>query len=440
MFAARRGSGVDAYLALLSHGKSPASRVRDGYTVCRLQDAPDSRARPRLPARCDSMKIDKRNPRHWVYLAAFAVASLLAIVLRPLVSRRDPPLVLLYGHKLNGNLMSLYALGERAACELVFLTMDPAYQRELRADGVRSVLAYSPAGVRALAGARAIVSDHGLHALSWWPRLGLLRFADVWHGIPFKGWDERDFRVQQAYDEVWVSSSLMRRHYIERFGFRETQVHVTGYGRTDRLVRADEDLEPLRRRLDLPAGRRVVMFAPTWQHGTGTRSIFPFDSPPEEFLAMLADVCRAHDAVCLFRTHLNSGLGDGPLPSEVFRCVPQGEWPDSEGLLLLSDLLVCDWSSIAFDFLLLERPTIFLDVPAPFPKGFTLGPEYRFGAVVASVEALGEHLVRYLARPEQYAAEHGERARRITGAVYDDKADGHAAERYLARLQGLLAS
>jgi len=386
------------------------------------------------------MKIDKRNPRHWAYLAAFAIASLIALVLRPLVRRRGAPLVLLYGHKLNGNLMSLYALGSQAACDFMFLTMDPAYQRELRADGARSVLAFSPAGVWALAGARAIVSDHGLHVLSWLPRLGLLRFADVWHGIPFKGWDERDFRVQHAYDEIWVSSSLLRRYYIERFGFRETQVYVTGYGRTDRLVRADEDLAPLRQRLDLPVGRRVVMFAPTWQHGTGTRSIFPFDSPPDAFLAMLAEVCRAHDATCLFRTHLNSGLGDMSLPADVFRCVPQQSWPDSEGLLLLSDLLVCDWSSIAFDFLLLERPTIFLDVPAPFPKGFTLEPEYRFGAVVANVDALAEHLARYLDQPAQYAAEHGERARHVAAAVYDDMADGHAAERYLARLQGLLAS
>jgi len=437
---ARHHASVARSMWARRRGNRPARCARGGYTVRRTRVMPGRRARPFPFAGCHRMKIDKRNPRHWFYLAAFTVASLFALVLRPLVSRHGPPLVLLYGHKLNGNLMSLYALGDQPACEFLFLTMDPAYQRELRADGMRSVLAFSPAGVRALARARAIVSDHGLHVLSWLPRLGLLRFADVWHGIPFKGWDARDFLVQHTYDEIWVSSALLRRYYVERFGFHEAQVHVTGYGRTDRLVRADEDLAPLRRRLDLPDGRRVMMFAPTWQHGTGTRSIFPFDSPADAFLAMLADVCRAHDTICLFRTHLNSGVGELPLPADVFRCVPQQAWPDSEGLLLLSDLLVCDWSSIAFDFLLLERPTIFLDVPAPFPKGFTLGPEYRFGAVVASVDALADRLARYLAHPEQYAAEHGEQARRIAAAVYDDMADGHAAERYLARLQGLLAS
>jgi len=42
--------------------------------------------------------------------------------------------------------------------------------------------------------------------------------------------------------------------------------------------------------------------------------------------------------------------------------------------LLASDVLICDRSSIPFDHLLLDRPTLFRDLPAPSRNGFSLRP------------------------------------------------------------------
>src|SRR5690606_21993965 len=121
------------------------------------------------------------------------------------------PLVVLYGHKLGGNLLALrrqaYADG---GWRMVFLTMDASYARELRKDGVEACIATRPACIALLARARAVVSDHGLHSMQWMPGRSSLKFFDVWHGIPFKGFDADDFRLQQRYDEVWVASGLLK--------------------------------------------------------------------------------------------------------------------------------------------------------------------------------------------------------------------------------------
>jgi CDP-glycerol glycerophosphotransferase len=119
--------------------------------------------------------------------------------------------------------------------------------------------------------------------------------------------------------------------------------------------------------------------------------------------------------------------------------LPHAKFPDTEEILLVSDILVCDWSSIAFDYLVLDRPTIFLDVEAPFAKGLSLDAGHRFGAVVSNMDALLERLERYLVEPECYTREFSAKCSEIKARVYDDYADGNATARCVARLGQHLA-
>lgn len=387
------------------------------------------------------MKLDKRRWSHWCYLLLFSANIVFALLLRWWPGRASARSIVLYGHKFNGNLLALFeqARADGRAQEFVFLTMDPAYHRELAGQGLPSVLGTSPACIPVLARMRALVSDHGLHSLELMRRFSDAKFFDVWHGIPFKGFDADDFRVQQAYDETWVASPLMRDMYERRFGFDGARLAVTGYARTDRLLAPREPLSVARQYVGLAAGddRRILMFAPTWKQDADGRSIFPFGVDEKKFLDDLEALATRHDALIVFRAHLNSGsVGDRSRP-RVLK-VPHGEFPDTERVLRLADALVCDWSSIAFDYLLLDRPTIFLDVAAPFRKGFSLGPEYRFGAVVASHEAMLERLERCLADPASYASEFSGRHAQVRAEVYGEFADGHSAARCLRRLDEVL--
>jgi CDP-glycerol glycerophosphotransferase len=385
------------------------------------------------------MKVDKRNPRHWLYLAAFGLQVVAAWLLR---AARAPaagePVVVLYGHKLSGNLLALHREMQLpgAGVRPVFLTMDPQYHARLRREGVESCLAWSPQCLGLLRRARAVVSDHGLHPLAWLVGRSHLRFFDVWHGIPFKGFDADDFRLQQRYDETWVASPALAAMYVRRFGFEPARVHATGYARTDALVVPREDRDACLARFGLSrwAGKRFVLFAPTWAQDADDRSLFPFGQTQEEFLGALSQACREAGAVLLVRRHLNSGVAAADTPEDVV-FLPFAEHPDTEALLGISDLLVCDWSSIAFDYLLLDRPTIFLDVPPPFRKGFSLGPEYRHGKVVAGMDGMLDAVRRYLADPSAYARDVGDRPARVAAEVYGGMADGRAASRCLARLR-----
>lgn len=384
------------------------------------------------------MKIDKKNYRHWVALIRFGVNVIAAILLR-LVSRRSGnAVVILYGHRLAGNLKPIYRYVHSrtdTGIEMSYLTMDEQYHNELLRDGVRSVLATTSGARWLLARADALISDHGLHAVAPMQFLSDMKFFDVWHGIPFKGFDSADFGPQLRYDEIWVASPLMRKLYVERYGFGSSIVKVTGYSRTDTLVTQDANIPELKRRfcLDKPAIGKIVLFAPTWKQDAARRSLFPFGLDEQQFFSQLSLLAQRTGSTFVMRTHLNSTAS---LQTQWTRIEqrPYSAYPDTEDLLLISDMLVCDWSSIAFDYLLLDRPTIFLDVEAPFAKGFSLGPENRFGAIAGSMAVLLELIETYLHDPARYSESHVKKVRSVKERIYAGFADGRSTERCVARL------
>lgn len=386
------------------------------------------------------MKIDKSNPWHWLYLAIFVFNTALVGLLRWLWrGRRDA--VVLYGHKRNGNLKAIqdYAAGNPAGPPVYFLTLDPAYYRRLQREGQPALLALNPWHLRRLVQAFVLVTDHGLHALVLLRKCRDLQFVDVWHGIPFKGFDADDFRVQRAYDEVWVASERLKRLYVERFGFQADRLKVTGYARTDALVRGEVEggAARLRDRLGISESvGTVILFAPTWRQDHANRSIFPFGIEEKEFLERLEAFCLAQNATCILRQHLNTRVGSrGPYTRIVYGSYEA--FPDAEEILLISDLLICDWSSIAFDYLLLDRPTLFLDVPPPFKKGLSLEASYRFGRILGSLEELLIALAEYVADPARYHKQYASTQQRVRQEIYGRWADGQAATRGYRRLLAL---
>ncbi|WP_417316235.1 CDP-glycerol glycerophosphotransferase family protein [Cycloclasticus pugetii] len=375
------------------------------------------------------MKIDKYRPSHWLKLIAFTIQASLGLLVRATTKKST---VVLYGHKLNGNLLALYKYTPNA----IFLSMDRAYCRELKNQGIRCQWACSIGAAELLARAAAIISDHGLHSLELllpaYQRSGLKCF-DAWHGVPFKGFDSEDFRLQHQYDEIWVASPLHRRLYIDRFGFTADKVTVTGYARTDVLIQPEQSAAKIREELGLHQQGPLILFAPTWSQDARGRSLFPFGHSECEFLKALSVFAEKHQATVLLRTHLNSGAWKIQSYPHILS-ISSSQWPDTESILQISDILICDWSSIAFDYLLLDRPTFFLDVPAPFRKGFSLGPEYRFGPVVSSLPELLEQLKKALETGQEYWREYARQHHSTREVIYGKWADGRATQRCLERL------
>jgi CDP-glycerol glycerophosphotransferase len=235
--------------------------------------------------------------------------------------------------------------------------------------GAKTVL-IGTAGYLAALGRSAylIANDHV--ALPFSRRAGQ-KYVQTWHGTPLKrlGYDiaspsfvsgRRYFDFMDRDVAQWnlLLSPNPFSTPIWRQAFKFTgEIAETGYPRNDALLaRDDERAALIRRQLGLPAGKRVVMYVPTWrdnQHDGTSR--YGLDLQLD---LVAASEKLAEDYVLLIRGHhLMAGwkLAEAQ-PGFVFDVTG---YPDINDLLRITDVLLTDYSSVMFDFAPTGRPILF---------------------------------------------------------------------------------
>ncbi len=389
-----------------------------------------------------TMKIDRRNYRHWIIFFRSSGYAAAALSSRPFKSRKTKTAVL-YGHKLNGNLKAFADFYERESIkdfELFYATLDPDYYKELAA-------AETPVPVLNLnkftdsvkiAKSDAIITSHGMPTHKIYRKLTRVKFINVWHGIGFKGHSHKAFTFTKGYADNWVSSPTFKKIYRENFGVT-SPIHITGYARSDNAVNHNYSVKELRDKYDIPSEyKKIVLVAPTWEQRIAGRGLIPYPVSEGEFFKRLDTTAKKSKSLVVFRTHLNTKhTFDYELDNVRF--MPYTEYPVVEDFLYMADLLITDWSSIAFDYLPLRRPVIHMDVKNPYKGGFSLDPKHRFGMVAETLDQLTSAMTEYLAEPKKFFAGHEAKMKAAAAAAYGDTLDGKSAQRYYERLLKLLA-
>jgi CDP-glycerol glycerophosphotransferase len=238
-------------------------------------------------------------------------------------------------------------------------------------DGLTPVRRHSSEHYEALARSRYVVVPNYRPLDAWLrtPREQVV--VQTWHGAPFKkiGFDNergerassRDYldalrRESARWDYLLspnpASTPIMR----GAFGYEGAMLE-TGYPRCDMFFRPDRNVVAarVRERLGLPEGKTVVLYAPTMRDDhrySGNRFSLDLRLDLEAARAALGD-----DHVLLVRRHAKVvdtvTTADGEFARDV------SLWPDVNELLLATDILVTDYSSLMFDFANTGRPMLF---------------------------------------------------------------------------------
>ncbi|MET9770645.1 CDP-glycerol glycerophosphotransferase family protein [Streptomyces sp. NPDC006415] len=308
-------------------------------------------------------------------------------------------------------------------------------------EGVTAVALHSAAWYEALARSRWIVTN--THLPEWFERAEGQCVVQTWHGTPLKrigrdlaGSPHADAAYMASMERrsaqwsVLVSPNSFSTPVLRRaFGYGG-EVLECGYPRNDLLYAPDRAkvAAAVRERLAIPEGRRVVLYAPTWredQPRKGGRYAPDLHLDLEHAREALGD-----DHVLLVRRHYLVG---GTVPDTDFvRDVSRH--PDVAELLLISDVLVTDYSSIMFDFAQTGRPMLFhtydLAHYRDTLRGFCFDFERRAPGPLIP-ESAG--IVAALRDPEAATAGHREAYERFREA-FCDLDDGTAAAGVVDRM------
>jgi CDP-ribitol ribitolphosphotransferase len=228
-------------------------------------------------------------------------------------------------------------------------------------------------------------------------------------------------RIHSNYDVCLVASQASAPHYAEAFR-QPLERFVSRYGipRTDVLFgeeRLARTRAAVRSRYGLTDDRRVVLYAPTFRGDSVTDAHATDDLD----LDLLHEVL-GEDHVLLIRLHpfVRSATTIGPALAGF--AIDVSDHPDIHDLMLVSDVLVTDYSSAIYEFSLLGRPMIFFapDYEAyELERGFYF--DYRTGVPGPIFETTGP-LAEYLRAGVFDTA----RVERFREASFD-VADGHSA-------------
>ncbi|MEC0698318.1 glycosyltransferase [Bacillus haynesii] len=190
-------------------------------------------------------------------------------------------------------------------------------------------------------------------------------YINTWHGTPLKtlGLDiknrgmstHKNIQRNLLHSDYLISPNqftyekLLKSHDI--YEIYAGKVADIGYPRTDLTLETNG--EEVRKTLNIPLDKKVILYAPTWR-GTVGKENDTSQVLLDEVMAIQKSM--GDDYIVLLKSHY--------FTFEYFKinkldhlCVPN--WYDTNKLLAAVDILITDYSSIFFDFLPLKKPVLF---------------------------------------------------------------------------------
>lgn len=204
-------------------------------------------------------------------------------------------------------------------------------------------------------------------------------YLQTWHGTPLKrlgkdiqvGKDSTFYRTQMTYEEMIHSYDddvakytymISPNHFCTEvfqsaFGINKERLIETGYPRNDYMTNiSSKEITDIKNKLHIPLNKKVILYAPTWRDNSYNMSGYTFELKADFHLWK---EIFGNDYVLLFKPHytiVNKYKEDTSLNGFLYSISAEAEINE---LYVISDALITDYSSVFFDYAILNRPIYF---------------------------------------------------------------------------------
>lgn len=192
---------------------------------------------------------------------------------------------------------------------------------------------------------------------------------NLWHGVPLKKIALLDPNLKKAariyfkkifsenYTCILTTSHELIPLMARSFAVSEDKIKVWGQPRNDGLFQKNDCREILGQLFpDLPEYTKTMLYAPTFRD-YGQVQLFPFKDFDQKQLEAFLD---EKNMLLFIRTHVAEQGSAAPYLGKRIRFLGNEQAEDVTGILNIFDCLITDYSSIYIDYLLTDKPMIFL--------------------------------------------------------------------------------
>lgn len=195
----------------------------------------------------------------------------------------------------------------------------------------------------------------------------------------------------ESFDYIFIEGKEETDILSNAWETDKASFYLTGLPRNDDLKDVSpSEVADIKKKLNIPSDKKVILYAPTYRdYSTGNMNQavlgipFSFEKWKDEFKDQYVLVITAHYEVAQLLT---------TLPENGF-VINAFDYPELNDLLKIADILISDYSSIVFDYSVLERPAFCYayDIDEYREKrGFYNDPDsiYSHGAITNEVDLI----------------------------------------------------
>lgn len=183
-------------------------------------------------------------------------------------------------------------------------------------------------------------------------------YLNTGHGITIKtcgneavGRKDYDFSY---IDYFCVSGDYEKEIYTRSFNLTPDSIIATGLPRNDDLYNVSSDeVAIIKKRLGIPANKRVILYAPTWRDSVDGGKSYSI-KPPIDLKLWEKELSDKY--VLLFRAHPYTNKLLGVIFNDFV--LDYSDYSNINDLLKITDICISDYSATIFDFAVLEKPII----------------------------------------------------------------------------------
>lgn len=160
-------------------------------------------------------------------------------------------------------------------------------------------------------------------------------------------------RWHSSISDLFLSSSKIFTEEMLTWYWYDGEVMECGLPRNDIFFHyTNEDVKRIKKGVGIPDNVKIVLYAPTFRNEPSNE---PYAVDTERLLDAL-ERKNGNRWIFLFRAHPNFIWYGKPSFEYSDKVLDVTSYPDMQDLLLISDVLITDYSSTMFDFNLMHRP------------------------------------------------------------------------------------